>query len=59
MTDLKALIAIGPQRSGFEFPSWIVRRPAKSTPQSQARAPTASAPLTASDEAFLRDIGLA
>ena len=59
MTDLKALIAIGPQRSGFEFPSWIVRRPAKATPPSRAHAPAVRAPLSASDEAFLRDIGLA
>jgi hypothetical protein len=54
MTDLKALIAIGPQRSSYEFPSWIIRRDRR-----RASNPPSASPLSASDRAFLRDIGLA
>jgi hypothetical protein len=53
MTDLKALIAIGPQRSGFEFPMWILRR------ERRRSKPPQETKLSASDREFLRDIGLA
>ena len=53
MTDLKALIAIGPQRLGFEFPSWIVRRERR-----RPSAPRVEPRLSEADREFMRDIGL-
>jgi hypothetical protein len=54
MTDLKALIAIGPRRSSDELPTWILRRDLRRTSR-----PPPDTRLSASDRAFLRDIGLA
>jgi hypothetical protein len=53
MTDLKALIAIGPKRSSYEFPSWILRRDHR-----RRHRPEPKSRLSADDREFLRDIGL-